>query len=118
MKPEIGRFFEGRLHEVVQMMLVVLDYSQGQGKDVKTWIDGRELVFGTAEMGEGSGFLRLLPHEANVVIAFPRGHDLPDPKNRAKGPRGSRTRLTVRTTTDIDLYVRRMIDAAYVIDRA
>ena len=99
------------------MLKAVYDTSLGQGKDVKVWVDGRELVFGTKEPRVGQGFLRLLPLETSVTISFPRGHDIPDPQKRAKGPRGSRTRLTIRTTADLDFYVRRMFDAAYALDK-
>ena len=116
MQPELGRFFENRLREVQNVLLVLHDYATGQSRDVKAWVDGRELVFGMKER-EGFGFLRVLPQEASVSVAFPRGHELPDPQKRAKGPAGARTKLLVRTTADVDLYVRRMIDAAYALDR-
>ena len=113
---ELGRFFEGHLHEVTQMLRVLHDFCTGQGADVNAWVDGRQLVFGTGTPHESAGFLRCLPHGVSVTISFPRGADLNDPAGRAKGVLGSRTKLTIRTTADLDAYVRRMIDAAYVLD--
>jgi hypothetical protein len=117
-RPDIGRFFENRQHETLQMMMVVHDLCLGQGPSVQVWIDGRELVYGTRPGPGAAGFLRMLPLPVTVTLAFPRGHELPDPSRRAKGPPGARTRLTLRTTADLDLYVRRMIDAAYRLDGA
>lgn len=116
MRPDIGRYLDNRLHEVMLLIKVVYDVCTGEGADVSAWVDGRELVFGRKGEREGPGFLRLLPHEVNVTIAFPRGHDIPDPLKRARGVPGSRTRMTLRTTADLDVYVRRMIDTAYALD--
>jgi len=116
MREDIGRYLEGRLHDTQQLIKIVYDIATGQGRDVNAWVEGRELVFGRKEPGKGTGFLRLLPSEVSLTISFPRGHELPDPLKRARGVRGSRTKLTIRTTSDLDSYVRRMIDAAYALD--
>ena len=114
MQGELGRFFEGRLREVTDMMLVLHDYCVGQGKEVKVTLEGTEMVFRTKD--DGFGFLRVLPMEVTVMVSFPRGHEIPDPKERTKGPVNSRKKMIARTTADIDLYIRRMIDAAYAIE--
>jgi len=100
----------------MKLIKTIYDVACGQGPKVTAWIDGRELVFSAREPGAGRGFLRLTPHEAHVTIAFPRGHELFDPKKRAKGAKGSETRISLRDQADLDLYVRRLIESAHAID--
>ena len=116
MRPDIGRYLEGRFFDTVQLVKTVYDIGLGQGDDVSVWIEGNELVFGRRDPGSGSGFLRLLPQEVSITLSFPRGHEISDPQKRARGAAGSRTRLTIRMSAEIDVYTRRMIDAAYALD--
>lgn len=116
MESELGRFFAGRLYETTMLLKAIYDVGSGAGRDVTTWIDGRELVFGRGSPRTGRGFLRVVPGEVTVVLAFPRGQELFDPKKRAKGPRGSQTSLTVGHVGELDPYLRRMIEGAYVLD--
>ena len=115
MRGEIGRFFEGYLHETLQLMKTVYDAGLGAGPDVLVWIDGREMVFGRWEEG-GRGFLRMIPAEVSVRIAFPKGEQVFDPQGRTKGYPGSQTSMTLFLPSDVDVYVRRMIDAAYQLE--
>ncbi len=117
MEPTVGRYLEGRMLETVNLIKTVYDIGLGQGKDVNVWIDGLELVFGRKEPGEGGGFLRILPHEVNITLAFPRGHEIPDPQKRTKGVHGSRKSMLVRHIGDLDPYTRRMVDAAYALGK-
>jgi hypothetical protein len=117
MESELGRYFEGRRLETTMLLKQVHDLALGTGRDVTVWIDGRELVFGRGAPRRGRGFLRVVPGEVQLVLAFPRGHELFDPKQRARGPRGSQTQLTIGHAIDLDPYVRRMIDSAYALDR-
>jgi hypothetical protein len=116
MRADLGRFFEGRLLETVNVMKTVYDAATGAGKDVGAWIDGRELVFSRSKEEAGRGFLRLIPGEVSVVVAFPKGSQLLDPKKRLKGYPGSTSRITLAHPSDLDLYLRRLIDAAYALD--
>ncbi len=116
MESEIGRYLEGRLHETQQLLRTIYDLGLGQGKDACAWIDGREMAFGRGEPRRNRGFLRVIPGEVAVVLAFPRGHELFDPKKKTKGPRGSQTSMSITHATQLDLYVRRLIDAAYAMD--
>jgi hypothetical protein len=116
MRSDIGRFFEGRLLETIKLLQTIYDAGCGAGHDVSAWIDGRELVFSKGEAGKGRGFLRVTPNETSATVCFPRGHELLDPLKRAKGPRGSETRMMVFHPSEIDAYVRRMIDAAYHLE--
>ncbi len=116
MRADIGRFLEGRLLETINVMKAVYDAGTGAGKDVNVWIDGRELVFGKSAEEAGRGFLRLIPGEVSVVIAFPKGSEILDPKKRARGYPGSQTKMTLSHPSDLDTYVRRMIDVAYALD--
>jgi hypothetical protein len=117
MRTDIGRFFEGRLLDTIKLLQTIYDVGCGAGRDVNAWVDGRELVFSRGEESKGRGFLRVTPGETNATICFPRGHELLDPLKRAKGPRGSETRMTIMHPSELDSYVRRMIDAAYELDR-
>jgi hypothetical protein len=116
MRTDIGRFLEGRLLPTINLIKTIYDTGLGAGKDVTAWIDGRELVFSKGE-DKGRGFMRAIPLETSVTLCFPRGHELLDPKKRAKGARGSETRVLIRDQMDLDLYIRRMIDAAYSVER-
>lgn len=116
MRPDLGRYFEGRELSQTNLLSVIYDFCNGQGADVAVWIDGRELVFGRGEPKVGQGFLRVLPQEIWVLIGFPRGHQLFDPKKRAKGPPRSQTRVLIRDPADFDLYVRRMVEQAYGLE--
>ena len=116
MRPDIGRYLEGRMLETIQLIKTAYDLATGQGKDVAAWIDGVELVFGRKGEGEGSGFVRVHPSEVTITLSFPRGTEIPDPQNRARGVPGSRTKMLIRHAGDLDVYVRRMIDTAYAID--
>ncbi len=112
MNPEIGRYLEGRLLVTQNLIKTVYDYALGQGKDVVAEVQGRELVF-HADEPNGPGFLRVLPAELWLTLSFPRGGEIPDPLKRLKGPRGARLHTLVRDSSELDLYLRRMIDAAY-----
>lgn len=116
MESEIGRYLEGRLLPAINLIKLIHDLGTGAGYDVSAWIDGRQLVFTRDVPGSGRGFLRLIPQESSIILCFPRGHEILDPKKRAKGPPGSETRLLVRDPSDVDGYVRRMIDAAYSLE--
>ena len=116
MRPDLGRFFEGRLLETVNLMKTVYDAATGTGKDVSVWIDGRELVFGKGDDQTTRGFLRMIPLEATVVVAFPKGNQILDPQKRARGYPGSQTKMTLAHASDVDVYVRRMIEAAYALE--
>src|SRR5687768_3469309 len=116
MRTDIGRFFEGRLLSTIKLLQVIYDLASGAGPDVSAWIEGRELVFGKGDERAGTIFLRVTPQETAAILSFPRGHELFDPLKRAKGPPHSQTRLVVTHPSEIDLYVRRMIDAAYNLE--
>jgi len=116
MQSDIGRFFEGRRLETTNIMRVIYDACLGQGSKVVVWVDGKELAFGTQSEGQGHGFIRMMPLEAAVILAFPRGHEIPDPQKRTSGVPYSRTTMNVYHPSDIDSYVRRMIDAAYALE--
>lgn len=113
MESEIGRYFEGRLLETQQLLRAIYDMALGQGKDTCAWIDGRELVFGRGEPRGGRGFLRVIPGEVAAVLAFPMGHRIMDPKKKAKGPAGSQTSLSITHASQLDAYLRRMVESAY-----
>ncbi len=113
MNPEIGRYFEGWHLDTIKILKSLYDMALGQGRDVKVWIDGRELVFTKQEPGTDRGFLRLIPSEAHVIVAFPAGDRLFDPRKRLKGPARSQKSLVLGYAGEIDLDVRRLIDAAY-----
>ncbi len=115
MEAELGRYFEGRLYETKMLLKTMYDLGCGQGKDVEVWIEGRELVFGRGEEGRNRGFMRLIPQEISIILGFPIGDQLFDPKNRAKGPPGSQKSLVIRDAADLDPYVRRMISQAYAL---
>lgn len=116
MRPDIGRYLEGRLLSTINLIKLIYDTGLGAGRDVEVWIDGRELVFSKGEGGKGRGFMRVIPFETSLNLCFPRGHELLDPKKRAKGAKGSETRVLIRDQADLDLYIRRMIDSAYSIE--
>lgn len=116
MRSDIGRFFEGYMLETINIMKVVYDSAMGAGKDVVVWIDGRELVFGRGEENSGRGFLRMIPGEVTVRIAFPKGDQVFDPQKRARGYPGSQKSMTLAHPSDVDTYVRRMIDAAFALE--
>jgi hypothetical protein len=116
MRADLGRFFEGRLLETVNVMKTVYDAATGAGRDVNVWIDGRELVFGRSQDQTGRGFLRIIPGEATIVIAFPQGSQILDKQKRTRGYPGSQKTMTLAHPSDVDTYVRRMIDAAYALD--
>jgi hypothetical protein len=115
MRSDLGRFFEGHILETVNVMKTIYDAGTGAGKDVSVSIDGRELVFTKGDAG-GRGFLRMIPGEVAVRIAFPKGSLVFDPEKRAKGYPGSQTSFSVAHPSEIDTYVRRMIDAAYALE--
>lgn len=116
MRPDIGRFLEGRLLDTIQLIKTVYDVGSGAGHDVTVWFDGREMVFGKGPDESGRGFLRLIAGEVSVVIAFPRGGELFDPQKRARGYAGSQTSMTIGHIGDLDSYVRRMIAGAYTLE--
>lgn len=116
MRPDVGRYLEGRLFETVNLIKAIYDLALGEGKDVVAAVDGRELVFYRGE-ASGAGFLRILPAETSITAAFPRGARLFDPGKRLKGVPGSRLRIMLRSQQDIDPYVRRLIDNAYAIEK-
>ncbi|MBI4820663.1 MAG: hypothetical protein HY791_30645 [Deltaproteobacteria bacterium] len=115
MRTDLGRFMEGYILETTLLIKAVYDLGTGQGKDVAAWVDGRELVFVRGEEGKGPGFLRMLPQANAVVVSFPRGHEISDPLSRMKGVAGSRTRVTVRSISELDPYLRRVVAAAYAL---
>lgn len=117
MRSDIGRFLEGRILETVNLIKAVYDIASGEGPEVSAWVHGRELVFGKGEEGQGSGFVRVLPADTMITLTFPRGSELFDPAKRLKGmpPTASR-RLNIRATIELDMYVRRLIDAAYALE--
>ena len=116
MESTIGRYFEGRLLETQQLLRFIYDVAHGQGGDVCVWIDGREMVFGRGDPQRNRGFLRVTPGEVAVTLGFPQGSQLFDPKKRAKGPAGAQTSLSITHSTQLDLYVRRLVDQAYALD--
>ena len=113
---DIGRFLEGRRLESQQLIRVIYDTCSGQGPNVVVWIDGKELVFGTKEVNEGMAFVRIMPFDLSSILAFPRGHEIPDPQKKTSGVINSRTTMTLHYASDVDAYVRRMIAAAYALD--
>jgi hypothetical protein len=105
MRADLGRFFEGRLLETINVMKTVYDAATGAGSDVNVWIDGRELVFGRSAEQAGRGFLRIIPGEATIVIAFPKGNELLDKQKRLRGYPGSQKTTTLAHPSDVDTYV-------------
>lgn len=118
MQPEIGRYFGDLLFETQKTLKALYELGTGQGKDVNSWIDGRELVIGRGEAKEGRGFVRLLPIEALVILAFPRGSELLDPKKKLQGLAGSQLSMALSSPYEVDTYVRRLVDTAYSIESA
>jgi len=114
MRADLGRYFEGYLLETTNLMKTIYDAAIGAGKDVQVRIDGRELVFAKDETGRG--FLRMIPSEATVVIAFPNGSQLLDKQKRLRGYPGAQSKMTLAHASDVDIYVRRLIDAAYALE--
>jgi hypothetical protein len=115
MRPDVGRFLEGRLLETQLLIKSIYDLATGEGKDVVAAIDGRELVFRRGEAAT-PGFLRVLPAATSVTIGFPKGPSLFDPGKRLKGVANARRSLVLRSSMDLDPYVRRLIDEAYRIE--
>ena len=113
MNPELGRFLEDRSLEMQKLLVALRDLGEAQGRDVTVRVDGRELVFSRGEGQSDRGFVRLIPADARVVIAFPRGGELFDPRGRLTGPIDSQKSLTVDSVSGIDAYVRRLFEAAY-----
>ena len=113
MNSELGRFFEDRLLDTQKLLRALYDVGTSPGPDISVWVDGRELVFGRTENAGGRGFMRLIPAEVRVVVAFPRGFDLFDPMGRLKGPMNSQRSLTLGHAFELDHYVRRLIETAY-----
>lgn len=116
MESELGRYFEGRLLDTQRLLRTLYDLGLGLGSDTQVWIDGREMVFGRGEPRSGRGFMRIIPSEVMVVLAFPRGDGITDPKGLAKGPRGGQRSMTITHASQLDPYVRRMIGSAYDLD--
>lgn len=116
MESEIGRYFEGRFLETQQLLRAIYDMAYGHGGDVVVWIDGREMVFGRGEVRRNRGFLRVIPMEVAVLLAFPRGGELFDPKKITKGPAGSQTSASITHSTQLDAYLRRLVEQAYALD--
>ena len=116
MESEIGRYFEGRMLEQQQLLRTIYDLAFGHGADVCVWIDGRELVFGRGDPRRNRGFLRVVPGEVAVVLGFPQGSQLFDPKKKTRGPAGSQTSTSITHATQLDAYVRRLVEQAYALD--
>jgi hypothetical protein len=116
MRSDIGRYFSGRLLPTIKLLQALFDVGTGAGYDVDCWIDGREMVFGRGEPGEGQGFLRVTPLEATVILSFPNGDRLFDPRKRGSGPPNSQKRIMIGHPSEIDFYVRRLIEEAYELD--
>ena len=116
MNSELGRYFEGRLLDTQMLLRALYDVGSSPGSDVNVWVDGRELVFGRSQDAVGRGFLRLIPSEVRVVLAFPKGGELFDPAGRLAGPAGSQKSLSLGHVFEIDAYVRRLIESAYELD--
>ena len=117
-RPEIGRYFSDLLLETQKTLKALYELGKGEGSDVAEWIDGRELVLGRGEPNEGRGFIRLLPLEPIVVLAFPKGSQLLDPKKKLKGPAGSQLSMSLTSPYEVDSYVRRLVDTAYSLERS
>ena len=113
---ELGRYFEGRLLDTQKLLRALYDVGTSPGADVNVWVDGRELVFGRSPDAAGRGFMRIIPSEVRVVIAFPKGAELFDPAGRLSGPPNSQKSLSLGHVFEIDPQVRRMIEAAYGLD--
>lgn len=110
MNSELGRYFEDRRLETQKLLRALYDVGTGVAPGVQVWIDGRELVFGASSVGRG--FLRLIPGELHVVLAFPRGPELFDPRRRLQGPSHAQKSLIISQVFEIDPYVRRLIELA------
>jgi hypothetical protein len=117
MEPALGRYFEGRLLATTLLLKQLHDCALGQGKDVAAWIEGQELVFGRGAPRSGRGFLRLLPGDAHVVVAFPRAPELFDPQRRLRGPRGSQAHVVLTVAGGLDPYTRRLVECAHAVHR-
>jgi len=116
MQSDIGRFLEGRRLDSQKLIRVIYDACLGQGANVTAWIVGKELVFGSQGEDVGSGFVRIMPFDVSLILAFPRGHEIPDPQKKMSGVPNSRTTMTLHYPSDVDVYVRRMIDVAYALE--
>ncbi len=116
-EPALGRFFEGRLLGTTRLLKQLYDLALGQGRDVQAGLEGQELVFGRGAPRQGRGFLRLLPGDAHVVLAFPRAPELLDPQRRLRGPRGSQAQLVLTVAGGLDPYVRRLVESAHALER-
>ena len=115
-RADIGRFLENRGLEQQKLLKMIYDLGLGCGEDVSIWVHGIEMVIGKGEAEDNRGFLRVFPLEAGVLLSFPRGPELRDPRGRAQGPLGSQTSIEIGHAGEIDLYIRRMIHEAYALE--
>ena len=116
MRSDVGRYFEGRLLETIRLLRALYDVATGVGAEVEVGVEGRELVFRCASREGGRGFLRVTAKETSALVVFPDGRDLLDPERRLRGAYGRGRTLVVSSASEVDTYVRRLIEAAYGAD--
>ena len=116
MQSDIGRFLQELHLDTQKTIRVVYDACFGQGADVSIWIEGKELVFGNKGENTGMGFIRVRPLNMTVILSFPRGHEIPDPQKKMSGVINSAMRMTLHWPSDVNTYVRRLIDVAYALE--
>lgn len=116
MTPDLGRYFQEWPLEIIKLLKSLQDVATGVGAGVHVSIDGRELVFSKTEPGADRGFLRLIPSNASVIVGFPQGHRLFDPRKRLKGPARSQQSIVLGAAFEVDIEIRRLIEAAYHLE--
>lgn len=114
MEASLGRYLSGHSLEMQRLLIRLIDLAEGMGRGVVCTIEGLELVFRASEGGRG--FLRISPARTGARLAFPRGGDLYDPGRRLSGTPGFEHALELFDGNDLDLYVRRLIEAAHALE--
>ncbi len=109
MHPDFGAFLEEFRTDGRRLVLRMKDLWEGLGADVQTSLRSRRLDGARGDRV----FVRLRAADPGVVLFFPAGSSLFDPGRRLQ-PVGPETRsVHLRDEGDLDLEVRRLVEAAY-----
>ncbi len=115
MESAVGRWLEGHIFPTQRLLRTLIDLGSGAAPSARAELEGRELVFRCSDRGRG--FLRVIPQVSGALLAFPRGGELFDPKGQLRGPAGLQRMVAVKDQSDLDPYLRRLIDEAARLDR-